>query len=608
MPAARRAARRQHRPVPAAGRPAADRAGRPVRRGLARPGRRGRPAPPADAGPRRPPAHARPPGRVPVGRERRRRPAGGHVHHAADAAAARPARRPSSARRPPCSPSAVCDEVGLRAPAAAPAVVAGAAFVVAETGQVCLASDDPAGRGRARRACWSAWPGLESVVPRTADLAVMLKLLARSATGRPMPAYTALVGPAPRPGFHLVLLDNGRTDLLAGEHRPVLRCIGCGACTRACPVYRSADVAPGRAVGGPDRGAPCCRCSRPATRPSCRTRRPCAGRARRLPRPRRPARPPDRPAVRRRPGSRSACGCGGGPCCRRAVPVGDAAGRRRVGDPPAGRRPAPVVPRPVAGAADDPAVDRVAPHASTAAARPAAAAPRCTSRRPGWSTPTWACPTCSPTPPPPAAGGGWSTSRTWPTPWPRTAAAGRRGRRGRRPCSARSVWPRRCVGRDLSAGPGGPGVALVAGCDAAVAETGSLVFRGGLPAGWRPPPRAWSCVEPRTSCPTCSTCWPAPRRADPDLRPGRRAGVRAALTPPRSRSPSGFPQAEPGTSGSPVATDHAAPAAPRPHPRLPPRRHLVEPQAGPQPPPLAAGVVLGRVDQAGQRVGRRRSA
>jgi L-lactate dehydrogenase complex protein LldF len=85
--------------------------------------------------------------------------------------------------------------------------------------------------------------GIEKVVPRIRDLEVFLQLLPRSATGERMNPYNSIwTGVTPGDGpveFHVVLLDNGRTTVLADERsRETLDCIRCGACLNACPVYR----------------------------------------------------------------------------------------------------------------------------------------------------------------------------------------------------------------------------------------------------------------------------------------------------------------------------------------------------------------------------------
>ncbi len=84
--------------------------------------------------------------------------------------------------------------------------------------------------------------GIEKVVPTYTDLEVFLQLLPRSSTGERMNPYTSLwTGVTPGDGpqeFHLVLLDNGRTDVLADEvGRAALHCIRCSACLNVCPVY-----------------------------------------------------------------------------------------------------------------------------------------------------------------------------------------------------------------------------------------------------------------------------------------------------------------------------------------------------------------------------------
>jgi L-lactate dehydrogenase complex protein LldF len=120
----------------------------------------------------------------------------------------------------------------------------GANFAVAETGAVCVVESE--GNGRM---CVTlprllvTMVGIEKVVPGVADLEVFLQLLPRSATGERMNPYNSIwTGVAPGDGpeeFHVVLLDNGRTTVLAdAASRETLDCIRCGACLNACPVYR----------------------------------------------------------------------------------------------------------------------------------------------------------------------------------------------------------------------------------------------------------------------------------------------------------------------------------------------------------------------------------
>ncbi|MBN6188118.1 iron-sulfur cluster-binding protein [Aneurinibacillus sp. BA2021] len=133
--------------------------------------------------------------------------------------------------------------------------ISGCNFAVAESGTVVLISNE----GNARLTTTLpkvhiAIMGMERLVPTWEELDAVVSMLTRSATGQKISVYmTALSGPR-RPEdtdgpeeFHLIILDNGRSDILGTAYQEVLKCIRCGACLNVCPVYRHIG---GHAYGG----------------------------------------------------------------------------------------------------------------------------------------------------------------------------------------------------------------------------------------------------------------------------------------------------------------------------------------------------------------------
>ena len=125
--------------------------------------------------------------------------------------------------------------------------ISGCNFGVIDTGTICLVSNE----GNARL-CTTlprvhvAVMGIEKLVPSLAEFDWMIKILARSATGQKITTYTSVISGPLRAGdhdvpeeMHVVLLDNGRVNILGGEIAEILGCIRCGACLNACPVYRN---------------------------------------------------------------------------------------------------------------------------------------------------------------------------------------------------------------------------------------------------------------------------------------------------------------------------------------------------------------------------------
>ncbi|OHB80325.1 MAG: 4Fe-4S ferredoxin [Planctomycetes bacterium RBG_16_64_10] len=137
----------------------------------------------------------------------------------------------------------------------ADAGITGVNFAIAETGGIVVCTNEGnADLGVSLPRLHIACMGIEKVIPRSRDLGVFLRLLARSATGQPITTYTShFHGPMRHGALHLVLVDNGRSTLRANPSwQRSLHCIRCGACLNTCPVYRrSGGHSYGATIPGP---------------------------------------------------------------------------------------------------------------------------------------------------------------------------------------------------------------------------------------------------------------------------------------------------------------------------------------------------------------------
>ena len=125
--------------------------------------------------------------------------------------------------------------------------ITGANFLIANSGTTTIVTNE--GNGDLTQTLpriHIVLAGIEKIVPSIEDAGLLLRVLARSATGQEMSAYTTFSTGPRRPddvdgpdAFHVVLVDNGRSKLLGTEFEEMLRCIRCGACLNHCPIYHN---------------------------------------------------------------------------------------------------------------------------------------------------------------------------------------------------------------------------------------------------------------------------------------------------------------------------------------------------------------------------------
>jgi len=129
----------------------------------------------------------------------------------------------------------------------ADAGISGANFAIAESGSLVLFTNE--GNGRMVTSVpplHIAILSVEKILPSLDELPTFMRLLPRSATGQMLTSYVSILTGNRKEGdvtgaqeLHVVLLDNGRLEILKGDCREILKCIRCGACMNVCPVYRT---------------------------------------------------------------------------------------------------------------------------------------------------------------------------------------------------------------------------------------------------------------------------------------------------------------------------------------------------------------------------------
>ncbi|MCB0185807.1 MAG: lactate utilization protein, partial [Caldilineaceae bacterium] len=124
--------------------------------------------------------------------------------------------------------------------------VSGCNFAIAETGTICIVTNEGNGRFTSTMPrLYVALMGIEKLVPTVEDAFLQYQALCRSTSGQQTSGYLSMTSGPRKVGdrdgpeeFHVVLLDNGRSRMLADGYGEALMCIRCGACLNTCPVYR----------------------------------------------------------------------------------------------------------------------------------------------------------------------------------------------------------------------------------------------------------------------------------------------------------------------------------------------------------------------------------